>query len=48
MDKTKGGELAPAGLEYAKELVRTKFVVGTQDRSEESVHQFNVLLARSG
>jgi len=31
-------------LDLAKEIVRTKFVVGIMDRFEESVHRFNILL----
>lgn len=37
-------ELNDEDLELAKEIVRTKFVVGMMDRFEESVHRFNILL----
>lgn len=37
-------ELTMDDYEIAKEIVRTKFVVGLMDKFEESVHRFNVLL----
>ncbi|KAL7544857.1 hypothetical protein ACHAWF_008219 [Thalassiosira exigua] len=37
-------ELSIDDLEKAKELIRTKFVVGLMDHMEESVHRFNLLL----
>lgn len=37
-------ELTMDDYELAKEIVRTKFVVGLMDKFEESVHRFNILL----
>lgn len=37
-------ELTDEDLELAKEIVRTKFVVGIMDKFSESVHRFNILL----
>lgn len=37
-------ELIDDDLELAKEIIRTKFVVGLMDDFSESVHRFNVLL----
>jgi hypothetical protein len=37
-------ELTIQDLELAKEIIRTKFVVGLTDKLEESVHRFNMLL----
>jgi hypothetical protein len=36
--------LTTEDLELAKEIVRTKFVVGLMDSFDESVHRFNVFL----
>ena len=36
--------LTTEDLELAKEIIRTKFVVGLMDSFDESVHRFNVLL----
>lgn len=37
-------ELTNEDLEVAKEIVRTKFIVGLMDKFDESVHRFNILL----
>ncbi|KAL7541099.1 hypothetical protein ACHAXR_010620 [Thalassiosira sp. AJA248-18] len=42
--KSSKAELSIKDLETAKEIVRTKFVVGLMDKFEESAHRFNLLL----
>lgn len=42
--KTSRTELTNEDLELAKEIIRTKFVVGLMGKFEESVHRFNILL----
>jgi len=37
-------ELTIEDLDDAKEIIRTKFVVGLMDKFEDSVHRFNILL----
>lgn len=44
IDKPHGTDLTTEDLERAKEIVRTKFVVGIMSNFEESVHRFNLLL----
>ena len=43
-DKTEGAPLTNEDLEYAKELISNKFVVGLLDKFEESVHRFNLII----
>lgn len=42
--KSQKDELTPQDLDDAKEILRTKFVVGLMDKMEESVHRFNLVL----
>jgi hypothetical protein len=37
-------ELTPDDLTLAKEIIRTKFLIGLLDRYRESIHRFNLLL----
>jgi len=42
--KDNRADLTIQDLEDAKEIIRTKFVVGLMEKFEESVHRFNILL----
>ena len=42
--KGPGEPLTTNDLEQAKEIIRTKFVVGLMDQFENSVHRFNILM----
>jgi len=44
ISKSNQEPLTSKDLELAKEIIRTKFVVGLMDQFEESVHRFNFLL----